>query len=161
VRRLVPLVVVTFLAGCGQDVATCASDCELLDGSLETTVQAGKPTRPPTSGGGGGCASTCAADQAAATASGRAADFQAALTCVGNAGTFSPFCYSLLCGLTDAFGQVPGCPVDAGEASPTLSGGPSCYDSGGSCFADFEVIPSWCNLSTSLLCAPRYVCCAP
>jgi hypothetical protein len=105
-----------FLTACGQDVPTCSSDCQLVTngaGSTALTV----------------CVATCQANQSTAAANGQAADFQLALTCVGNAGGFSPLCYPLLCGLTDAFGDVPGCKVPDSGVSSTDAGsvdGSSC-----------------------------------
>jgi hypothetical protein len=106
-----------FLTACGKDVPTCASDCQLVVSGESSSL--GLPV----------CVATCQANQSTAAASDRAADFQLGLTCVGNAGGFSPLCYALLCGLTDAFGDVPGCkPVDSGVSSTDADGvdGSSC-----------------------------------
>jgi hypothetical protein len=63
------LVGVAIVAGCGQSVATCATVCALPDAP-------------------GACLGTCNADQMASDSAGRTADFQAYLTCLGNAGTY-------------------------------------------------------------------------
>jgi hypothetical protein len=66
----VALLLGTAGGGCGESVATCSSVC------------------PPSTGYIDDCLSGCAAEQNACALRGRAADFQAYLTCVGNAGGF-------------------------------------------------------------------------
>ncbi len=56
--------------GCGASVPSCATVCEFADAPA-------------------GCVTTCDQNQSAATAVGASADFQAYLTCVNNAGSFT------------------------------------------------------------------------
>jgi len=118
---LVALALLTCATACGQDVPTCDTDCTLL-GSPEVIAPTGSDYNgfaPRTSA----CSSTCDSDQVSATANGHAADFQALLTCVGNAGSFSPLCAPLACGLTDAFGTPASCPEGTMIASSSTSSG--------------------------------------
>ncbi len=83
--------------GCGQEVATCTTVCAL-------------PDNP-----GNGCVSACTASEAACTTTACSADFQAYLTCLGNAGTYSAV-DGLCAGLAKAVGaETTGLPpVDGG-----------------------------------------------
>jgi hypothetical protein len=114
---LLPIVAMLAVAGCGQSVATCASDCALIGGpGAQQNVMSNSVGRNQQYVS---CPSTCESDQATATANGRGTDFQALLTCISNSGSFAPECYSLACGETDAFGTPPGCgESDAGGVSP-------------------------------------------
>ncbi len=116
-----PAVAIAIATGCGQDVQTCATACAL--GAPPGTAGCPDGACAPA---GGSCASTCGSDQATATAAGRGGDFQALLTCIGNAQTISQLCLPLACGLTDAFGTPTGCSaVGSGAGSTTSSSGAS------------------------------------
>jgi hypothetical protein len=122
--RLAALSVLTAIsaAGCGHAVETCDSACAVtvaggVDGGglLSVGLDEAVPTPEGYVFANAACVNACSSDLATATAEGHAADFQALLTCIGNAGRLSPLCYSLACGVTNAFGTPPGCEaVDAG-----------------------------------------------
>src|SRR5208283_2633312 len=89
-------------------------------GSTPATGFGGQPSSGFT--GETACASTCSADQANATTDGHGADFQALLTCIGNAQGASPLCLPLACGLTDAFGTPPVCGASDAGGDVTTTG---------------------------------------
>jgi hypothetical protein len=152
---LLPLVATLTAAGCGQSVATCESDCTLIGQPGTENVMT---TSPGSAQQYVSCSGTCEADQATATAAGRGADFQDLLTCVSNAGSFAPGCYSLACGETNAFGTPTGCGAsDAGAASGDGTASVSCIDVGGACVrpSGFECTTP----STPASCEPGYYCC--
>jgi hypothetical protein len=98
------------VAACGQDVETCDTACAIV--------------RPPPTGysvdgrdGEDGCLVECEANQASATAQGLGGNFQALLTCIGNAQSFSPLCYSLDCAVSAGFVLPP-------QGCRALDGGP-------------------------------------
>jgi hypothetical protein len=99
---LAPLTLAAVLGsgGCGSDVATCASVCQLP----------GAPTD-------GSCTSNCDGTQTATATVGASGDFQAYLTCLENAGT-----YSAIDGVCAPIAQTV-----AAEAASAIGG------SGGSC----------------------------
>ena len=105
---LLAIAVVALLNACGQGVPTCASDCAALVPTASSSLD---PNSLASS-----CAETYTANQSSATAGGHGADFQALLTCIGNAGSFSAECAPLACGLTGAFGTPSRCAAgDAGR----------------------------------------------
>jgi len=121
---LVALASVSFCVvalGCGQDAATCVSDCTLVgEPGQQANVQT---TNPSSAAMYTSCSDTCEADQVTATANGNAANFQLLLTCIGNAQSASPLCLPLACGLTTAFGSATTCgtlPPGSGTGSSTV-----------------------------------------
>jgi hypothetical protein len=94
------VIAASWLSACGQDVATCATVCG-LPGAATT------------------CATACAAQQEKCSSSTDAPNFQAYLTCLGNAGTYSAtegVCAELAAAVSECNGEVY---FDAGTSPDT------------------------------------------